>query len=293
MAARNISLVVLLGFLAACGGNPFTGTDSGGGGGGGGGSTDIPAALKGNVESVSYNPTGGAGGNGSLTAVIVPLASSPITATFDRDTTLDTPGFKAFTFRETTSNRLFVALLASSADGSATAGVIGSGQFTEMVWGVNYASSDFSAPSNGGLASYRGNYAGVLNTGVPAGGPGTPFDPIQVFRTQGDVLVNADFTNNAVEGGIRNREIVDTGASLDDLFLQITEINEDGSFGGTVAYQDVQPAGTYGGVFGGSGATAVAGGIEVAPAQGDNDLLERGVFVADLCAPGDPLPCPQ
>ena len=130
--------------LIACGG---------GGGGGGGGSSTIPTALKGNLESVTYNPTGGPAGNGSLTAVIDPLDASPITATFDRDTTLDVPGFQAFGYRETTSNRLFVALLATSATGAATAGVVGSGQFTEMVWGANYTGSGFSAPAAGGLRS--------------------------------------------------------------------------------------------------------------------------------------------
>jgi hypothetical protein len=224
--------------------------------------------------------------------VIVPLDASPVTATFVRDAALDTPGFKAFRYRETSSNRMFVALLATSAGGDATAGVIGSGQFTEMVWGSNYDNDGLSKPVLG-LASYRGNYAGVLNTGSAIPGPGTPFDPIQPYRVQGDVLLNADFTNSSVEGGIRNREVVDTSAALDDLFLQITEINADGSFGGTVAYADTSAAGTYGGVFGGTGATAVAGAIEVGPDPNDSDLLERGVFVADRCAAGDPLPCPQ
>ena len=295
MLFRVSSIVALSLCLAGCGGNPFVdgGGGSGGGGGGGGGSSTIPAALKGNLESVTYNPTGGPAGNGSLTAVIDPLDASPITATFDRDTTLDVPGFQAFGYRETTSNRLFVALLATSATGAATAGVVGSGQFTEMVWGANYTGSGFSAPAAGGLASYAGNYAGVLNTGVAVPGPGTPFDPIRPHRVDGDVLLNADFTNNSVEGGIRNRTVMDTGAPLDNLFLQITEINADGSFGGTVAYADTATAGTYGGVFGGSGASAVAGAIEVAPIQGNTDLLERGVFVADVCIAGDPLPCPQ
>jgi hypothetical protein len=291
MARRILSVLLCAGLLAGCGGNPFV-DGGGGGGGGGGGSSDIPAALKGNLESVTYNPTGGAGGNGALTAVIVPLDASPITATFDRDATLDTPGFKAFTYRETSSNRLFVALFATSADGNTMGGVTGSGQFTEMVWGVNYDSDSFTKPSSG-LASYRGDYAGVLNTGAAVAGPGTPFNPIQPHRVQGDVLLNADFTNDAVEGGIRNREIVDTGEDLDNVFLQITEINADGSFGGSVVFGDKQQAGTYGGVFGGNGATAVAVGIEIAPDPNDADLLERGIFVAERCAPGDPLPCPQ
>jgi hypothetical protein len=292
MSQRITSVLLLTLLLAGCGGNPLTdgsGNGGGGGGGGGGGTPTIPEALKGNVQSVSYNPAGG----GSLTAVIDPLDASPITATFSRDATLDIPGYQAFTYRETSSNRLFVALLATSGNGDASAGVIGSGQFTEMVWGANYTGSTFSEPSSGGLASYAGDYAGVLNAGVPASGPGAPFDPIRVYRVDGDFLVNADFTNNSVEGGVRNRTIVDTATPLADLFLQITEVNADGTFAGEVAYGDTTQAGTYGGVFGGTGATAVAGAIEVAPVQGDSDLLERGVFVGDVCAVGDPLPCPQ
>ncbi|WP_395543177.1 hypothetical protein [Neotabrizicola sp. sgz301269] len=292
MARRILSALLCAGLLAGCGGNPFTeGTD--GGGGETPGTGTIPAALKGNLQSVSYNPNGGAGGNGALTAVIDPLDASPVTATFDRAPTLDTPGYKAFTYRETSSNRLFVALLATSASGDATAGVLGSGQFTEMVWGSTYQADGFVKPQAGGLASYKGNYVGIQNRGAAVPGPGAPFNPIQAYRVEGDVLLNADFTNNSVEGGIRNRQVVDTSETMADLFLQITEIKADGTFGGTVVFADKSPSGTYGGAFGGTGATAVAGAIEVGPEKGNNDLLERGIFVADRCAPGDPLPCPQ
>ncbi len=291
------ALVAGLG-VAGCGGNPFTDETDAGSGGGTDGGTDtgtdtgtdssIPDALKGNLESVTYSEAAG-----TLTAVIVPLDASPRTVTFKRNDTYDVTGFQAFTHQETSSNRIFLALFNTSADGAVTAGVAGSGQFTEMVWGSNYTvNTEFVAPTEGGLASYSGRYAGILNTGVTVPGPGAPFDPMRPARVEGDVLINADFTDGSVEGGIRNRTVAETGAALDDLFLQITEITEDGTFAGTVVFNDQADAGSYAGAFGGTGATAVAGAIEVTPVSGNNDLLERGVFVADVCVPGDPSPCP-
>lgn len=273
--------------LCGCGGNPI-GAGGDGDGDGDGDLSDIPEALRGNLDSVSYDED-----DGTLTVVIDTLDASPTRATFTRDATLDTGDFRAFTYQETTTNRIFLALLNTSEDGAATAGVTGSGQFTEMVWGSNYkAETAFTRPSGGGLASYTGSYAGVLNSGVRVPGPGAPFDPIRPARTTGDVLVNADFTNGRVEGGITNRSIVETGDELDDVFLQITSIESNGTFGGTVVFRDLNSAGTYGGTFAGRGGSAVAGAIEIAPDRSSSDLLERGAFALDRCGSGDPAPCP-
>lgn len=274
-----------------CDDPPFAGDCTSTGGTDGGGTTTpgaIPEALAGNLESVSYDASAG-----TLTAVIDALDASPTTVTFVRNAALDRPGFQAFTYQETLSNRIFLAMVGSNSDGAVTAGVSGSGQFTKMIWGSTYeANTAFSKPVIGGLANYSGNYVGIQNRGVTVPGPGAPFNPIRPYRVEGEVLLNADFTNSKVEGGIRDRVVVETGAPQDNLFLQIAEIKPDGSFAGTVTYADLQSAGTYGGTFGGASATGVAGAIEVKPDPTDSDLLERGVFVADRCRPSDPSPCP-
>ena len=289
--------------LASCGGNPFVapanpGPGTGPGTGTGTGST-IPDALKGNLQSATYNKAAN-----TLSVAIIPLGGSTTTPAteivFDRFAVADTNGFQAFRYQETTSTRFLIALFDTSRSGAATAGVSGSGQFTTALWGTTYSANEaFTKPANGGLATYAGRYAGVLNAGPdanPAGtGPGDPFEPAELLRTDGEVMINADFTNNSVEGGIRNRRIINgmTSSPLDDVFLRITAVNPDGSFGGTVVFEDRSTAGTYGGVFAGAGANAVAGAIEIAPDPSNSDLLERGVFVADVC-PLTPAPqiCP-
>lgn len=307
MSMRLMAALVAGLAVAGCGGNPFgddafsegeegSGEDTGGlggtgggsGGGSGGSTGGIPAALRGNLLSANFNQAAG-----TLTAVIDPLDASPVTVTFARNAALDRAGYQAFTYQESTSNRLFLALFRTTTNGAASGGVTASGQFTEMIWGANYAAnSAFAAPAAGGLASYSGRYMGMLNSGTTVPGPGAPFNPIQPYRVEGQVLLNADFTNNNVEGGIRNRSVVETTTPLDSLFLTITEITSTGTFAGKVEFGDREEAGSYGGTFAGTGGTAVAGIIDVKPISGDSDVLEKGVFVLDRCAPGDPSPCP-
>ncbi|MDO8882653.1 hypothetical protein [Pseudotabrizicola sp.] len=296
-----------LGNEPECGGNPLpggTGCSGGGGGTGGGGTggdgtggdggTDgVPAEFQGNLRGATYNQSAG-----TLTVVIQPLGGNTREVTFQRDSTLDTTGYEAFVSQATDANRYYVALFDTSADGAVSAGVAGSGQFTEMVWGTTYSQDTaFSAPVNGGLATYTGRYAGILNGGSiadPSLPPGSPFEPVRPARTTGEVMINADFSNPgpALEGGIRGRRIVDINAPLDDVFLRITAINPDGTFAGSVTFADQSAAGTYAGTFGGAGGTAVAGALDLRPISGDSDVLERGTFVADRCGPGDPSPCP-
>lgn len=283
-------------FIVACGGNPFNNAPTTGGGGTTPpvtpGTSGIPAALKGSLQSATYNKAAG-----TLSVAITPLGGSTSTPAspivFTRNNAYDTNGFQAFTYQESTTGRLIVALFDTSALGAGSAGVAGSGQFTQTVWGSTYgANQAFTRPAGGGVATYSGRYAGILNTGTPVAGPGAPFDPSRAARTRGDVVLNADFTNNAVEGGIRNRTNVDAGTPLADVFLKIGTVNPDGTFGGAVAFGGNVAAGTYGGTFAGTNASSAVGAVEIAPVQGNSDLLERGVFVADRCAPTDPSPCP-
>ena len=319
IAALGAGLVVAscggnpLGNEPDCGGNPFAGCADGGsgsGGGSGGGGTpgepippspgeQIPQELSGNLRSVTYTAA-----SGTLNVQIDPLGTGGRQLPFVRTPSLDTAGFQAFTYQATDSNRYYVALFDTSASGSVTAGVAGSGQFTEMVWGSAYSADvAFSRPTTGpGLATYSGNYAGLINSGSaqnPSPPPGAPAEPVQSLRTTGEVVINADFNAPAitgqrtgVEGVIRGRQIVDNGVALDDVFLQITAINADGSFGGTVTFRDRTNIGSYAGSFGGAGGDAVAGAIEIAPISGAAETLERGAFVADRCTPGQASPCP-
>ena len=260
----------------------------------------IPEALRGNLRSATYSPEGG----GTLSLVIDPLGTGGRSIPFKRDASLDTDGYQAFTWQDTNTSRYYVALFDTSAKGAVSAGVVGSGQFTEMVWGSTYAVDEaFSRPTDSGIATYSGSYAGLLNGGDPVDAalpPGDPAEPNRPFRTTGKVIINADFNAPApggartgIEGSISGRRIVDTGTPLQDVFLQIATINPDGTFGGTVVFRDTRTAGTYAGAFGGAGASGVAGAVEMKPIPGADSILERGAFVADLCAPGDPSPCPS
>lgn len=304
--------------VASCGGNPLgnepecdgnpLATDqdcSGSGGGTPGGPTppgagaQIPEELRGDLRSVAYNAA-----SGTLSVQIDPLGTGGRQLPFTRTPALDTAGFQAFTYQATDSNRYYVALFDTSASGSVTAGVAGSGQFTEMVWGAAYsADTTFSRPTSGpGLATYSGSYAGLINSGPiqdPSPPPGVPAEPIQALRTTGEVVINADFNaptvigqRTGIEGVIRGRQIVDSGLALEDVFLRITAIEADGTFAGTVTFRDQTGIGSYGGTFGGAGGDAVAGAIEIAPISSGGGTLERGAFVADRCTAGQASPCP-
>ena len=307
--------------VAGCGGNPLGNEpeeceappfatpgdcpDDGGGDGGGDGDGDgdggleIPEELRGNLQSVAYNKAAG-----TLTVQIDPLGTGGQPLAFTRAPQYDQAGYQAFTYQNTDSSRFFVALFDTSDSGSVTAGVAGSGQLTEMVWGSAYAVNEaFTRPTGAGIATYSGSYSGLINGGPvqdPNLPPGTPAEPIRPARVTGDVVINADFNaptsttgQTGIEGTIRNRQLENNGGALDDVFLQIAEINPDGTFGGTVTFQDQSPIGSYAGTFGGVGGDAVAGAIEITPVRTQGDLLERGVFVADRCTAGQASPCPS
>jgi hypothetical protein len=147
-----------------------------------------------------------------------------------------------------------------------------------------------SQPDNG-LVSYAGTYAGLLNVGTTNGTlpvpPGTDpsLIPERASRVTGDIFLNADFTDNAVEGAITNRQSADLGTVFADVILVPTAIDGNGRFQGSAEAPGGQPAiGSYAGLFGGTGATSVAGGTHL---QYFDDRFtneeERGVFVLTRC----------
>lgn len=282
--------------LSACGGgNPFTtGTDDPDDVAG-----TIPEAVANDLDSVSYNPA-----SQTLTVTGVSLDETPFSATYVRKPSLDRDGYEAYTVQDSSLDRHSTAY-AREIEGGYAVVVATGGQFGYYFAGANYGRSGaYSAPvtdqPSGGLVSYAGSYIGLLN--VAGSGedllpvtPGTPTDvlPSQAAEITGDVLINADFTDNVVNGLIYNRAVRDDGSvSPTNLELAPTAIASDGTFSGstTVGQQSV---GEYGGVFSGTNAASVAGGVHASGhiAEYGPDIEEYGVFVLGQCggASSDPL----
>ena len=110
--------------------------------------------------------------------------------------------------------------------------------------------------------------------------------PDQASRVTGQIFINADFADNAVNGGVYNRVNIDRNETLTDLALIVSDIDASGRFLGTVELRGgTTSIGSYGGTFGGLNASGVAGGIHL---DGDFiDNVEReeefGIFVLTQC----------
>lgn len=288
MEIRDLAPMALVFALAACSGNPLNNggpTDPGGGAGGDTGT--IPVGLRRDMTSATYNAAAD-----TLTVQLDALDASPLSGSFTRNAALDVPGYEAFTFQEATTQRSFIGLFRKS--GNVIAGVAGDGgQFANTVVGGIYARDGAYSRPTGGLASYSGTYAGLLNTGIGAVGP---FGAVPPLRTQGTVQVNADFTNNRLNGQIINRSIVDTATPQLDVLLKITAINADGTFAGTVQQfsgASLNDVGDYGGIFGGPNANDLAAVLVFKPDPDLAALVEQGAFAiscVDTFSPPDPNP---
>jgi hypothetical protein len=251
----------------------------------------VPAIVAQQLKTATYTP-----GAPTIKIDLRTLDGTGLEASYNRAAALDVAGFEAYTIQESRSQRKFLALFRRS--GAVEAGVVADGgQFVNYFGGGTFARlQPFTLPAGGGslLASYSGGYVGLLNFGNPVPGPGGAFDPAQSFRVQGEALLNADFNaqNLSVNGGVINRTIVETGAPLQDIFFEITQITANGSFSGIVKFDPTKAIGNYAGVFGGAGGTDVAGATILRPIDGDTTAREHGAFALAKCAPGDPLPCP-
>jgi len=286
-------------------------------------SNGIPAALSGtggsvNLEAVAFDPDAN-----TLSVDINSLDSEtgegdiPLTEyAFNQNLTDLAPGYQVFSFQDDAADRMFVALVAQSEDGSVLGAVVmDGGQFGRFFGGGFYATDGNYTPgvaaNDTGLVSYAGTYAGLTNLNangdellpLPGGTlnpAGTPDQPAQIT---GDVFINADFGDNAINGGVFNREFVNLdadveaqigGTELEDINLIVTGIEEDGTFFGTVENTALEGIGSYGGTFGGTEAAGVAGVVAL---DGDfipgiDEEAEFGVFVLDQCGqPGDAAVC--
>lgn len=270
-------------------------------------SDGIPAALSGvggavNLESVAYDPDAG-----TLAVDLFALdrtdSDIPLQDyVFNQNLTDLAPGYEVYSFQDDALDRMFVAIVAQSDDGSVLgAAVMDGGQFNRFFGGGFYATDGNYTPGTGendtGLVSYAGNYAGLTNLdadgsellAVPAGTDASllPGQPAQVT---GSVFINADFGDNAVNGVIYDRafENLNPGfgpLALEDVVLIPTAITDTGTFFGTAENPAQEGIGSYGGTFGGTEASGVAGVIAL-----DGDFIpdidnehEFGVFVLTQC----------
>ena len=325
-----------LALLAGCGGdgtNPFqeeAEEPTGGTGGtgdpatGGDGGTDGEATADGNVSpdnlpdnfgnnvvSVDYDED-----SGTFSVTVNSLDTTPPTATYDRTPQLDVPGYTAFSVQEDPLDRFFIGLAATSADSTSTGAVVlDGGQFNKVFGGTYFERSGPYSPHvpqqpADGLVSYAGEYAGLSNIPVPRNNddnllatpddgsfnPPSPGPPEQASRVTGQAFLNADFSDNTVNGEIYNRHFDETGIPLPSVVLVASPGNIDpagGTFSGTAEDPIRNGIGSYDGIFGGDGATSMSGAIRIEGYLDDvDDELEYGVFVLTKCGePGDAALC--
>jgi hypothetical protein len=282
--------------LSACsGGNPFTedtDTDATG---------TIPEAIAGDLEGITYDPV-----SQTLTVRGVSLDDTPFESTYRRRPALDRGGYEAYTAQDSSLDQHSTAYV-RDINGTRAAVVVTGGQFENYFGGVVYGrASEFDPPDvtpTSGQVSYAGNYVGLLN-GPGDGGdllpvaPGTPAEarPRQAGEVTGRVLINADFADNVVQGGIFQRVYVDSpGVALSDLALTPADIDPStGTFTNTVTI-NLQSRGSYGGIFGGQNSEAIAGGLFVQDhIEGIENEEEYGIFVLNQCGtPGADQLCNQ
>jgi hypothetical protein len=256
----------------------------------------IPEVLSHNLQSATYNATAN-----TLSIELSSLDAGPRNATYDRTPALDVGPYRAYTYQQDGQHRHFTALVAQSTGtgDSVTAGVVSDGgQFNRFFAGGFYQRTGAYTPPApaGGLVSYSGDYAGVTNlngtaaTLKPVTDPALPATdhPNSSARTTGAIFLNVDFTNNAVNGSITNRSLIDQGIALPDVILVEGDIDSTtGTFFGNTEYDDADQTanGNFGGIFGGTEAKAVGGVVHLDSFDGPNDDLgmeneqEYGTFV--------------
>ncbi|SEN17255.1 hypothetical protein SAMN04488103_103282 [Gemmobacter aquatilis] len=294
--------------VSACGGNPWVEDDGDSDGDGVPDTVEVPATLAVNVSAAAYDAE-----NNVLQLAISGVDATPVLATYDRYKKLDVPGYKAFKMQEDPLDRMFVALAAQSKDGSVRAVTAADGgQFDHYFGGGSFErDGKFDRPTIGtgpgaGQVSYAGSYAAVQNINAPGdpdvmpvpGGTDDAVKPHQPSRVSGDIFLNANFSDNLVNGVIYNRVLVDHAVSLEDVILVPAAITDQGSFSGTVSEDEANEdangiTGTYGGVFGGTDSGAVAGLVHLDEFLDETQQEEEhGVFVLTQCGmPGDAKIC--
>lgn len=267
------------------------------------------------------------------------LDEVPFVATYRRRPGMDRNGYQAYTAQNDPLDRHNTAFARQSGnDAAVRGGVVLSGGPRNRFFGGGYYERDgaYDPPEvtpASGLVSYSGAYVGIVNIGARDDSAGSVDDladvpattnpvlvPTQAATVNGQIFINADFADNAVEGNVFNRALIDptTGniatiddpanpgtsipAVLPDIVLISTPINDDGTFSSTEVEYDQRgqdtavigrSIGQWGGIFGGQDASGVAGVVHLEEWDGPNNPLgfeneeEYGVFVLDQC--GQPV----
>ena len=313
---RSLTLLLALGLLAACaageGSNPFDDDGDGDPGNGGGGDpvAPIPESVAGDVTRVNYDPA-----QNTIVVEGLTLDDTPFDAVYARAPALEAnvPGYRVFTRQNDPLDRHSTAFVREAANGAVRGAAVVTGGPRNRYFGGTFFERDgaYDPPDvtpTSGLVTYTGTYAGLTNVGgsredvlpVP---PGTPPEliPSQSAEVSGRIFINADFSDNSIEGNIIDRQLVDAGIALPSIVLVRTSITDDGTFfGEEVEYQGVvdEDIGDYAGIIGGTDASGLSGGLFLTEWDGQGDPLgfeneeEYGVFVLERCGtPGvnDPL----
>lgn len=339
---HTAAFMLLCAFLMGCdaASNPFNtevvvddttddgtdgGDDTGGldGPGGTGNTTvdttvNVPAAIAGNVTSVAFNAT-----SGTLTVTGVNLDNVPVSTTYARTPSLDQDGFLAYTSQDDPLDRHFTALVASGTNVRAAAVSSPSPRNRTFKGAFFERDGAYDPPvvtEDSGLVTYAGTYVGLTNISDPSpqnllSTTVTPeeLQPGQALLTDGDVVLNADFADNQVEGNIINRRLLGSDGTqyfeLPSLVLIVAPIDANGTFGGNIEYDVGDPrsattgfvqVGTYAGLFAGIDSPEVAGAVELSQFDGSGNPLglenelESGAFILQACtaASADPI-CSQ
>ena len=315
MKNKIISLALVAGLSACGGGNPFDETDS----------TDevteeeistIPEEISQSLESFTYNAE-----NETLTVAGVPTDDRTVNGVYTRRPALDLVGYEAYTAQDGSLDRLFTAYV-RDIRGTRAVTIVSGGQFGEFIVGNGYSNTTYTAPvapdseQDGGLVSYAGNYVGLLNASDGNDGDllpvaaGTPEEVLssQAAEVTGRALITGDFQDLSVTGIVFDRVVIDVNndgeqeagttdpLQVPDLLLNLTDIAEDGTFFGPVERGEFNDqaggsVGTYGGIFGGVGATEVAGIVVVqSHIPTGSGLIENGTFVLSQCGQADEDP---
>lgn len=265
----------------------------------------IPEALAGTLASFTYNPE-----NQTLSIQGIAADNNAVNGAYRRRPDMDRVGYEAYTAQDAPNGR-HSTVYVRDVDGTRAAVAATGVQYQDLYAGAAYSSRTYSprvAPGandpDSGLVYYTGRYVGLLNgpgstEDLAAPNPGEAPSVLtrQAAEVTGDMQITADFATTNVDGVIYNRVVRDYNAAgeydpesadpllNDDIALQSAPIAEDGTFLGT-AERDNVGLGEYGGIFGGTGATEVAGALRVEGHIPEVDSeVEYGIFVLSECTP--------
>lgn len=228
------------------------------------------------VNRFEYNPV-----NDTIQISNLPF---DLNGVYTRVASLDRNGFQAYRNDPTVpGSHPYIALYARS--GAVQAGVVGTGSYTDYGYGGRMFgnSGTISLPTTG-QAQYQGKYAGIR---VYEGVGGLDY-------TDGTVDMSVDFLDfqktGAIDTVVTNRHAYDASGALKGSLpsLAATTTTANGNIIKTTAISEVLPSGsgatgTLDAIFGGAGATQVAGvlvltGQDPLGVAGQN-VKESGAFL--------------